>query len=286
MAAFDYGLALKLRPLKTTIPRDVIKFLDCAESYHDTLSVGGQASLVKFLVKTKIEGEPETFIKGLEIVTFEQLRNACTQKILALETVDELTRRITTTRQGRRTLAEYASQLNELAQRLAAATIKEDASMDKSTTTANCKRQALTQFKVGCHEEVKQVLAARMPTTMADALACASASGLDQTNSINTFGQYRRKQQKRYPNQQNFQEQHNQQQRQQYGSQTQRYPNQQYQNRQYQNRQYQQGRQYQQQQQYFPQRNQQQQHQRQQAQQNSSTTQQQERRNNVFALEN
>lgn len=178
---FAFNVASKLEPLTGCTPEKINEFLSTIEFYDTELSAAGKIKLIKFVVYTKIKGEAKVRL-GQEVpTTFKELQQACYNKILADESVDELQKRLLSARQSRYSLQAYTAHLSNLAERLACATIKKKKLTGEAAEGARkmCREMALTQFKFNCHKEVKVVVQSAMPDTLEDALQLAAASNLD-----------------------------------------------------------------------------------------------------------
>lgn len=188
MAAFDFNIGFKLPELSSSKATDVNTFLAAIKVYHDSLSADGKTMLINFVLAAKILKEAKTRLGTTKVESFEQLKTACLSKILAAETAEEVTRKIRDSFQGRRSVQDYASHLQQLAARLAATMSKATPTLDEATTIHNCEQLALSQFKIGCKEELRLVVAAARPTTLDDAVAVASSSNLEGQFPVNYLG--------------------------------------------------------------------------------------------------
>lgn len=192
MAAFDLNLAFKLEALKSTESRKIIEFVAQAEFMYNEFDSEGKEKFIKFLTSCKIIGEAKVRLGHTVPTTFVDLKNQLLSKVLARETSEQIQEEIARSRQGYGTLAEFATKLEDLADRLASAMIRETNITEggqQETVRETCRKVALGQFKKTCHEEVKVVVAAARPQTLDEALAVASASNLDPAPraQINTF---------------------------------------------------------------------------------------------------
>lgn len=201
MANFNFETALKLPVLGEDTSRNAIRdFLDIAQSYHDILSLEGQKQLIQFLALNKVQGKSKTRLGDVSaLVTFGHLKTALLSKCGVVETFESLTTNLRTRYQGRRTLAEYSEELELLAAKLANLSIERDNIIESSARNAVGKVYrdiALTTFKGGIHQELKSVVEAARPATLADALAVATsalANGAQakQVYSMQHRGHYR-----------------------------------------------------------------------------------------------
>lgn len=178
MANFDFNIAFKLDELSLTSAVKVEEFFGTVECYYDTLNEAGQTALIRFLIKSKIKGEAKIRLGACDATTLITLKAAVNQRVLAAETSEQLIKALQNTNQGRRSLTEFAKKLEDLATRMASASIREQPGLNAETTKTNCNRLALTQFKAACHDEYKTLLSAARPATLDDAVAVASSASV------------------------------------------------------------------------------------------------------------
>lgn len=189
---FDFNIAFKLDELTSSTAKKVEEFIEQIECYHDALSETGRATLVKFIIKSKIKGEAKTRLGQCSTTSFAELKTQILAKVLANETSEEISRKIYMATQGKKSLVDYARQLEDLSTRLASASLKETPTLNVATTKLNCAKLTLAQFKQGCHNEYKVILAAGRPQTLDDAVALASSAPIQSTEDVFYAGNYRK----------------------------------------------------------------------------------------------
>lgn len=195
MAEFDLRTANGFESLESVEIKKINDFIAVAEFYYNTLTAAGKRTYLKFLTTCKIKGQAKTRFGDPEgdIATFEELKSRMSSNVAATETVAKLQGKLMALRQNRKTVDEFADQLNELSERLVAATLKEQENPSAETIAATrsiIQKTALNTFKMGCHEEVRIVVHAAKPATLAEATAVANESNLDSErvpSGINTF---------------------------------------------------------------------------------------------------
>lgn len=226
MANFDLSIALKLDELREVRIQKITDFLNVVQCYHDMLTEEGKFSPIKFIVAAKIKEEPKTRLGSTQIETFEQLKTALLTKVVAQESSEMLQKKLTTLRQNKMTLTEYAKQLMDLANRLTIAIKREQQLQDDGNIAKMGAKLALNQFKSGCHSEVQNIVIASNPKALEDAVQIAISSNLDNqpSSSIYTIRKHFDRRQGNFKKQQygqkqqyNQSQQYGQQQQQQYG---------------------------------------------------------------------
>jgi len=204
MSNMDVKTASALSPLVNIEETSIRDFINEIEAYHDLLNDAGKTALIKYVVKAKIKNLAQTRIADITIANFDQLVSALYTRVRAAETSESLQLKLFQAKQGRKSIAEFASDLEQIAQKLSEINIK-----DQNINDANGRKIVkdtinnivLNQFKIGVHDELKQVVNASRPKTLAEALAVASASNLDnqsiffvnKTNNYQKSGKFKKK---------------------------------------------------------------------------------------------
>lgn len=129
---------------------------------------------MRYLTTCKITGTAKVRIGNPEqLADFEALKDLLLSKVAATETSLTVQNQLLNTKQGRKTIDQYADALKDLADRFAAATIKETTRPSeqlKTATTTLANKMALDAFKNGCHEESRLLVLATKPTTLEEAV--------------------------------------------------------------------------------------------------------------------
>lgn len=162
MSRFEYAIAQKLPVLAITSDEkrnsSIRDFLNGVEFYHDSLDANGQSTLIKFLLKCKIQGQALDELGTLEPATFADLKTALYNKCGAKETLETIQNRLNNARQGNRSLKTFVQEVEELIGKL---TELEVATHDETARTilrsANEKR-GLVHLKRGVHDRYKIIL--------------------------------------------------------------------------------------------------------------------------------
>lgn len=194
MAEFDFSIALKLPILDADLSRSKIRdFIDICRSYHDQLNERGKAALLSFLCLNKIQGKAKTRLGGETAATFADFQQSLYNKCGTGETFESLSLKLTTTRQGKMTAAQFSEELELLAAKLTSLSIEKDNVGDQAARLAVGKvfqHQALASFQKGVHSELQTTLLASRPKNMAEALATvttAKSVASASTSSQNVF---------------------------------------------------------------------------------------------------
>lgn len=178
---FNLKTAMGLPTLESTKLQDIEDFLSAVEFIYEDLEAAGRIKLIKFITCTKIKGESKVRFGDDTPTTFEGLKLICHEKILATESSETIREKLNYAKQGRRSLVDYANYIEDLASRLAAARIREQQTPknEQDIVKRTCKADGLAQFKKGVHDEVKLVVMASRPKSVAEALEIATSSNLD-----------------------------------------------------------------------------------------------------------
>lgn len=220
MAEFNLDTGLKLPELTSAKIGEINSFLAVVDIYHKKLKSSAQEELITFVCAAKIKGEAKTRFRSKLVKTFAELEAILRKRVLSGETQEELTRKLKMARQGRRSIHDFGKYLDELSERLAAAILREDASMNKETVEKQCDMMALTQLKEGCHDELKDILVAARPKNMDDAIAVAASTPQSSGESVMTFnrgqGNFRGRGRQNYNNNRRYNNNNNQQNRRRY----------------------------------------------------------------------
>lgn len=186
MATFTFETGLKLPTL--TDDKDEMSlrdFLDTIQSYHDILGNADKVTLIKFICLNRIQGKAKTRLGDLSsIVDFQTLKSELLSRCGVKETIDSLHLKLSTARQGKSTLAQFAENLDLLAAKLASLEIKRQNISNSETQRVireTTKSQALQAFKRGIHEEIKVAVDAAQPKSLEDALKVATASNVNRS---------------------------------------------------------------------------------------------------------
>lgn len=188
---FNFATAIKLPDLESDKMDKIQEFVDVASCYYDSLNQAGKTALIPFLIKAKIKSKARTRLGETDATTMSKLTNVLMQRVAASETYQQLQYSINGARQGRRSLENFAGHLDDLANRMALAKIREENVQDENIVAGirqMAKAMATSQFMNYCHEEVKLVVKVARPKTLDEALAVASSSNLD-THQINHIRQ-------------------------------------------------------------------------------------------------
>lgn len=193
---FDFSLGLKL-PILGDETDDVAlrDFKDIVKSYHDTLKPAGQKALIEFVCLNRIQKQAKTRLGDLSsVTTYGELCTALFTRGLSSDTLESLTKKLSTARQGRKSLSGFVEDLEGIANKMATLEIQSQNLQDPGCQKAIkqvFETQALIAFKNGVHEELKVVVEASRPSNLADALAIATSSNLADQARPSTVNHYR-----------------------------------------------------------------------------------------------
>ena len=194
MASFDFVIAMKLPALEDTNVNAVKTFLAAPKYYYSTLTPAAQLELLKFLVDVKVTKKAKTRLGSDQYISYDTFEAACLQKVPPTETSEELRYKIATCRQGHKRVTDFASELENLAERLTEATFRSCNTADKETIKTMSNAWALDSFKANVREDLRPVVVAARPTSLQDALLVVKESNLDKypaTSGVNYFHQTR-----------------------------------------------------------------------------------------------
>lgn len=183
MSNFNFETGLKLPVLNADCDAVIIRdFIDTVESYHDTLSAAGKTALLAFVVKNRVQGNAKTRLGQSNITTFAELKRELLGKLGVAETKESLHAKLSGLRQGRMSLTDYAETLELTALKLATLQIQElniDTDVGRTTVQDTLAKHALFTFKRGLHNELKTVVEAAQPASLAAALAIATSANIN-----------------------------------------------------------------------------------------------------------
>lgn len=195
MADFKFETGLKLPTLVDDCDIVAVRdFLDVIESYHEVLNAAGKTALISFILKNRLQGKAKTRVGQQTANTFAELKEVLLTTLGVKETIESLNSKLSTLRQGKKSLTEYVEELDLTALKLANLQVKalgltEDIAVKAVNQTI--RQQALMSFKRGVHDELKTVIEANQPKSLEDALAVATSANVNTQASMFYFGRGR-----------------------------------------------------------------------------------------------
>lgn len=179
METFSFETALNLPRLEKTSVTAVKEFLAIPRFYYDMLNDDGKIILLKFLVNASVVGAAKTRLGDSSYSSFDLFETACLDKIPPMETPTELRRQLQSARQGHRSATNFATELQELSDRLAEATCRKDTELDKETVRHLCQSWAFDVFKSNIRDDLRFLVIAARSTSLQDALQVINESGIE-----------------------------------------------------------------------------------------------------------
>jgi Zinc knuckle len=180
MATYSYAEAKSLPTLaECNSATGVRDFLSAVQGYHDELVDGerGKVKLINYVLKSKVTGAAKTRVgEGTTADSFEELKTILTRNCSGIETLQSLEKRLKNSSQGSKTIEEFASSLEQLADKMAGMEIAGHADQSASAQRAVnevYKRQALMAFTQGVSAKVRQTVIASQADTLQTAVNVA-----------------------------------------------------------------------------------------------------------------
>lgn len=162
MTEFDYNTAQKLPMLiieredkRTESIRD---FLNSIEFYHDTLTNQGKATLIKFILKCKIQGKALSELGIINPNTFEELKKELNKKCGTKDTIEALQTKLNNVRQGQKSMRDFIGEVEGLITRMTDLEVSsQDEDARPALKNAN-ERRGLAFLKKGVNDKYKLIL--------------------------------------------------------------------------------------------------------------------------------
>ena len=195
MASFDFAIAIGFPVLNKSDVSSIKSFLAAPKYYYyNILNKEGQTQFIKFLVDVKILGNAKRRLGDFYYEDFSSFEAACLTKIPYCETATYLRQKLTTSRQGSRSINEFADDLQDLAERLLETTMRECSTFDRDTVKNVYYATALNVFKRNMRPDIRIFLAIAKPTSIEEALTIVKESGLEKHPIKQNYLQQRREQ--------------------------------------------------------------------------------------------
>jgi Zinc knuckle/Retrotransposon gag protein len=190
MATYSYTEAKSLPTLaECNSATGVRDFLAAVQGYHDELAdgEGGKIKLIKYVLKSKVMGAAKTRIgEGTLAGSFEELKTILTRNCGGIETLQSLEKKLKSCSQGTRTIEEFASSLEQLADKMAGMEIAghtDQSAAAQRAVNEVYKRQALMAFTQGVSTKVRQTVIASQADTLQTAVNVAITAQTVESSS-------------------------------------------------------------------------------------------------------
>lgn len=174
MATFDFNIAQKLPIFNASNEEkrseELRDFLNTIEFYHETLAESSKKTLIKFLLKCKIQGRALTELGSSVPDTLLSLKNLLIEKCGPKETLETIQARLSRLKQGNRTIREYTTELENLVTKMIELEVTAQGEESRQALKESNERRGLAFLKNGIPEKYKIVLMGARHTQFQEAI--------------------------------------------------------------------------------------------------------------------
>lgn len=185
---FDMKLAKSVVPEYDGTPKNLRDFLDCARYYNESLTPEAQKQFLTFLLKVKLKQTAKVAIPS-DPADFSALEAALKVRFRPKTTIAALQQKLSALQQNKRSVHDFASEIEKLTNRLTELQVTETTSDSREVIQTLNEQFALTILKKGANSKVQPVLLASQAKSFAEgvtlALEAEANLGPIETASVN-----------------------------------------------------------------------------------------------------